>query len=558
MGPLFIVQPLMTNVQQRPIAKQRVDKEVARYFKALKQAADQIRVLQKRLEEEDVLEGAAILDAQLEMLQDPLLTVEVEKKIKEKRVNAESIFTDILQGAMHRFDSLADPFFQGRFKEFQDIFRRVLHFLDRRLNLAKEPIPAGSIVFSKELTAAAIAEGASSQAVAFVTESEGVASHAAIVAKAKGIPYVTGILLEGIEACDQVIVDARSGEVIFNPTKETLDQYWDEKEKLERHFFKLQQINSLPAETVDGHRITLRANIDSLSEVSLCNRLGAEGIGLLRTEYLFLHRKTFPSVEEQFEVYRQFVEPMGKEGVVIRTFDFCQDKLSHPKISHEMNPYIGMRSLSQILSHPFLLKSQITAILRASPFGNVSLLFPMVSSVQEFREAKEIVRQAQGELGIREKVTVGCMIEIPSAAMIADLLAKECDFLSIGTNDLQHFCQGKERGAGGGANPFDPSIFRMIQLIVNLAKTVGVGVTVCGEMAADPRITPALLGFGVKELSCSLGMLPLVKNGIRSIRFKEAENIAKHVLELESGEAIESYLQEVYKKLVPDDCYFHC
>jgi phosphotransferase system enzyme I (PtsI) len=555
-GKLYLFSQNTEVVTEYSLLKEELDAEVKRYFSALKQAADQIRNLQKKLENDQVFEGAAILDAHLEMLQDPLLTLEVEKLIRDQKLNAESIFSRIVKGAKARFQSMSDPFFQDRFKDIQDLSHRILSFLRDHSSIGIHEMPEGSIFVSKELSAAVVAEASSSKVAAFITEVGGVTSHAAIVAKAKGIPFVTGISIDELESDQIVVVDGRSAEVIFSPNEETLKFYRDEGKRLSDHLKCLDRLNDLPAETFDGCRIALKGNVDSLEEVSTCFQMGGEGIGLLRTEYLFLHRDSFPAIDEQFEIYKKFVVATKDKGVVIRTFDFSQDKFPHPRIAHEMNPYIGMRSLSQILSQKSLFRNQIVAILQASRFGSLSLLFPMVASLSELKQAKAIVAEVKKELKIKAKIPVGCMIEVPSAAIIADLLAKECDFLSIGTNDLVQYALAADRRDGKTCVPFDPSILRLIQKISQEGAKEGIPVTVCGEMAQDPRFTPVLIGLGVSELSMAPRMIPVVKNGVRSLCLVDTIDFAKKVLEMTSAEEVEALLQKEYQKNVPDDCLY--
>ena len=543
------------------IAENNLDVEVARYFAALKSVRQQLRKIQKSLEKDQVWEGVAILDAQLEMLSDPILTEEVEQQIRLRKINAESVFFQVVHRTREKFQSLEDPFFQERFKDIQDLSGRVMNRLCQKSVRSLADFPEGSIIFSKDLSASTAAEVDARAVAAFVTEEGGATSHAAIVAKGKGIPFVTGISIEVLKDADVVVVDGRIGQVICNPSPETLQRYLKEKERLKEHVTVLQQLKGLAAETYDGFKVRLKANIDGEMDVPSALASGGEGIGLLRSEYLFLHKSYFPTEEEQFQVYKSLVSKMGGKEVVIRTFDFGLDKMiTHPRLPRDVNPYVGMRTLRYLLKEKTIFKAQLAAIYRASRYGAVSLLFPMVSSLVELKEAKEVAESVRKSLGIRKKIPIGCMIEVPSAAIVVDLLARECDFLSIGTNDLVQYSLAADRRngfSGGHGLLSDPSILRLIQMIASEAARQGVSVTVCGEMAADPRFTPLLLGLGVYEFSCSPRMIPSVKNGVRSLSFVESCELAARALLLTSASEIERLLDSEYKKNVPDDCFYH-
>jgi len=428
-------------------------------------------------------------------------------------------------------------------------------------------IPPNSIIFARELTASDTAE-ADSAVQAFVTETGSSTSHAAIVAKAKGIPYVTNIdfdrLGHGFHE-QTVIVDGRTGEIIVNPSDETLQKFESLRKQLDGHLSRLGEIGQLKSETYDGYHVRLSANIEVANELEMLHRHGGEGVGLFRSEYLFLANECFPTEEEQFLIYKDIVEKMRGLPIVIRTFDVGGDKCLGDDHPFEGNPFLGCRAIRFLLKEKEIFRTQLRAILRASAYGDVRLMFPMVSALPELIEAKKIVKEVRAELEIKKvpmsnHIKIGCMIEVPSAAIISDLLAKECDFLSIGTNDLVQYALAVDRGNLAMSNlytPTHPSVMRLIRLIVSEANNQGIPVTVCGEVAADPRFTPLLLGLGVHELSVALRYLPIVKNAIRNTSIVEASRIAERAMQLTTAEEIQAMLDEEYRKSNPEDYFYN-
>ncbi len=551
------------------VAADQIEAEVKRYQKAVELSKADILRLKKQLDLENIVEGAAILEAHQQMIQDPLLTAEVEKRIRNTGKNAESVFQSLIESYQVKFGSLSDPFFRERFKDIQDISRRLMGYLNRSGHCSFEDIPPGSIIFAKEFTPSDIAQAKKASASALVAEVGGATSHAAIVAKAKGIPYVANVDFNKInfDSKSSVIVDGRTGDVIVNPTKSTLARYTEIHDKLNMHLLKLGSTGKLEAETYDGYHVRLSANIDMVSETEMLHQYGGSGVGLFRSEHVFMTQNTFPSEDKQFHIYRHIVEQMQGLPIVIRTFDVGGDKhVPNAKLTAESNPYLGCRAIRFLLKEREIFKTQLRAILRASVYGSVSIMFPMVSTLPELLEAKEIVYEVQHELKkegyeVPDKIRIGCMIEVPSAAIIADLLAKESDFLSIGTNDLVQYALAVDRDSYGMSNlynPAHPSVIRLIKLVVTEANHHGIPVAVCGEVAADPRFTPLLLGLGIHELSVASRYIPLVKNAIRNTSIVEATRLAERVLALATGAEIEELLNEEYRQSVPECCFYNC
>ncbi len=569
-GKPFFFTLIEDSVPEFTIPKKDIEEEIERYRKAVERSRDDIKKLQKKLKKEKILEGAAILDAHIQMMQDPLLTQHIEEEIKRSFKNAEFVFHTFVSQYQKKFQTLADPFFRERFKDIQDISHRIMGYLRDSVSVSLADIPENSIVFSDDLTAFDTAEANVSSVKAFVTQKGSATSHAAIVAKAKGIPYVTDIALESLLELDQdgqVIVDGRTGDIIFHPTDETLEAYKGLKVELDRQLNVWGERESLPAETIDGYRIKLSSNIDMAEDLDIFHEYGGEGVGLFRSEYMFLSNDSFPTEAEQYSFYLRLVEKMRGLPIVIRTFDFGGDKLMlNPYFPAEGNSFIGCRAIRYLLKERDIFKSQIRAILRASRSGDVRIMFPMISTLAELIEAKELLNEAYEELekeGIEDipQVKIGSMIEVPSAAIVADLLAKECDFLSIGTNDLVQYSLAVDRRNHSPNQVHastDPSVLRMIKLVVSEANHQGIPVTVCGEIAADPRFTALLLGLGVHELSVAPRYLPTIRQAVRSSCIVEACALAEKALMLSNAKDIQDLLSEEYMRNSPDDQLYNC
>jgi len=567
--PLFLTLT-DDHVPEFTIPVRDIDDEISRYIHAVASSKEDLQRLLLKLKEERILEGAAILDAHLQMMQDPLLTTQVEQEIRNTRKNAEFVFHSLINQYQKKFQSLPDPFFRERFKDIQDISRRVMGYLRKSVRISLAELPPNSIVFSLELSATDAAEADVACVKAIVTEIGGMTSHAAIVAKAKGIPYVTDVAFQKIMNIDDdciVIVDGRTGDLIFYPEKETLDAYVALQKELESQEGVLLKSRELFSETLDGYQVRLSANIDMVNELDAFHKNGGHGVGLFRSEYIFVTSGTFPTEEEQYHIYQRLVKKMKGLPIVIRTFDFGGDKLMlNQHIPFDGNQFLGCRAIRYLLQERDIFKAQLRAILRASSYGNVSIMFPMISALSELLEAKEILNEARAELkkrrnSIPESIRIGCMIEVPSAAIIADLLAKECDFLSIGTNDLVQYSLAVDRDNYSSSSfyaPTDPSVIRMIKLVVSEANHHNIPVTICGEIASDPRFTPLLLGLGVHELSVAPRHIPVVKRAIRNMSIVYASQVAETVLTLTNSRDILELLTHEYQKSTPEDQFYNC
>lgn len=554
-GPLFFCHFADESIIERHIAKKDIEKEIQRYRDALGKGKKDLEKLLKLSENKEMDESAVILEAHLQLLQDTVITQEIERGIFENRRNAEFVLQETLNKYKKKFNSIPNDYFRERFYDLQAIIRRVLDCLKGEIKVSYSGAKDG-IVCSRELSVVDFTEASISSAQAFITEVNGATSHAAIVAKAKGIPFVTSLAYAEVEHAAKptsiTIVDGNTGDVYFNPSIETLERYRILLSSARCPIHEVGCKNStLPAETFDGYKVRLSANIEMADEVKLLHAHGGGGVGLFRSEYAFLSHLDFPSEEDQYQIYKEAVDSMYGLPIVIRAFDLGGDKyFLSQKIPFENNPFLGCRAIRFLLRERELFKMQLKAILRASVCGDLSVMLPMISSLAELLETKEILHFAQQEVEAEHGITlkpirIGCMIEVPSAALIADLLAKECDFLSIGTNDLVQYALAVDRGnqaLSGLYAPSHPSIIRLIKLIVTEANNCGIPVSICGEVAANSKFTALLLGLGVHELSVSLRHIGTIKNAVRSTSIVKAVQLAETALTLTSVEDIEALL----------------
>lgn len=552
-------------VPEFAIHSEEVNEEIDRYRRALCHSKQEVKHLQKQLELDGAHEGIMILDTHLQIMRDELITGHLENQIRHTKKNAEYVFQFIMNDYERKFSHLSEKVFKERIKDVQDISKRIMRNLKKSAKISLADIPSNSIVFAQDLSPSEVAEAKKSSVGAFVTEFGGETSHAAIIARSKGIPYVSSVNLREVETHkdDYVIVDGRTGEVILNPTHTTLSAYRALQYQLDSHLQNLGKKGKLLAETVDGYQVKLTANIELLSEVELVQEFQGDGVGLFRSEYICLSSDKFPSEDKQFEVYKELVMSMKGKPVTIRTFDVGGDKGGNFLPQEEPNPFLGCRAIRYLLREPEIFRTQLRAILRASALGQVRLMFPMVSGSKELDHVKAVLKEAMQELDQRgdkydANIQIGCMIEIPSAALTCDEFAKGCDFLSIGTNDLVQYSLAVDRGNQLMSylyNPADPSVIRLIKMIVMEANRNGISVSVCGEIAADPRFTALLLGLGVHELSCSARFLPIVKNAIRGTSILAACKLAEEILKLPTAEEIQKRLNHYYRASVPHDLF---
>lgn len=424
-------------------------------------------------------------------------------------------------------------------------------------------VPHNSIILTHELVPSETVEANSSLVSAFVTAVGGLTSHAAIIARAKGIPYVANIDIKHLRKVDlhSIIVDGSQGIVILNPTKHTLKQYQEIQKSHQRGYKALKSASHLKGETIDGYEVRIFANLENPKEIDLISKAGASGIGLFRSEYLIFSRKAIPQEEEQFGIYKRMVKVLKGQPLVVRVFDVGGDKkidlpASNPDAKYfsqmgpEPNPALGCRAIRFLLQYPEILETQLRAIIRAAYFGEIHILIPMVSDVSEVRIVRQKVEEIQKELTgqgtkIGKEIPIGCMIEVPSTAIMSDALIEEVDFVSIGTNDLVQYVLAADRGNSHTAELYfstHPSILRLIRMVVAAANQANKQVILCGECAADPTMIPLLIGLGIREFSVAARHIPLVKHTIRKWRIIEACRLAEGALEHPTAAELKNYL----------------
>lgn len=549
-------------IYQYLVNENQVNREVERFKQALRTTEVQLVGLKERMPEH-VKEPSFILDSYLMILEDSMLTDSTVQRILKEKINAEWALKKSLQDIREVFNQIDDDYISNRIDDVENVTDRVLRNLSGQGKAGLCELKERVIIVAHDLSPADTTELNLSKVMGFITDVGGRTSHTAIMAQALELPAVVGLLsaTKEIEDRDLLIVDGNAGKVIINPDDALIIEY--QERQLQHSLYKssIARTSHLPAVTLDGHKVDVKANIEFLEEVTAVRDHGAEGIGLYRTEFLYLRSKGLPPEEELFEDYREVAELMAPEPVTIRTLDLGGDKFtSDLEMTREMNPALGLRAIRFCLKEPEIFKVQLRAILRASAFGKVSLMFPMISGLQEILDAKEILAQVKEELDRQQveydrKMKVGVMIEIPSAVAMAGLLARHVDFFSIGTNDLIQYALAIDRINEHVAymyEPFHPAILRMIQEVVRAAKKAGIGVSICGEMAGDPLCVPILLGLGLEELSMNPRAIPFIKKLIRSISIEEARRDFKKVVRLRTAKEVRAFISERMQDLVPD------
>ncbi|MCD6484688.1 MAG: phosphoenolpyruvate--protein phosphotransferase [Candidatus Odinarchaeota archaeon] len=538
-------------VAERKIEEGQVEEELKRFRVALEASRRQLLRIKEKTSRELGENEAEIFQAQLMMLEDPMFVNEVENKIRCGK-NAEAAVNEVVENLVSAFSAIKDEYLKERALDIQDVGERVIKNL---LGYEGSPeLAQKAVVIAKDLTPSDTACMNIKRVLGFATEVGGTTSHTAIIARQHGIPAVVGVanLTEKVKPGELVIIDGNKGLVIIRPNKKTLSQYIKISREITRRSEELKKFISLPSVTADGYRIEVVANIGNLNEVKLALTYGAEGIGLLRTEFLYLDRTRPPSEEEQFKVYSQIAQSLGKKPVIVRTLDVGGDKpLPFLKMPKELNPFLGWRGIRISLEEPDIFKEQLRAILKASVYGNLKIMFPMISTLEEVKTAKNILNEAKEELRSRsipfkEDIEVGIMIETPSAALMADALAREVDFFSIGTNDLTQYTLAVDRTNQKISSLYDalhPAVIRLINNTVKAAHKRGRWTGICGELASDPEAVPILIGLSLDELSANPPSIPNVKKLIRSISYEEAKQLAKKAIKMTNAKEVRNLVK---------------
>ncbi|MBN2092408.1 phosphoenolpyruvate--protein phosphotransferase [candidate division KSB1 bacterium] len=563
-GKVFHLRGDVIKIEERDLDESEVEQEIEKFKNAIEEAKADLRKLTKHASRKLGVGNATIFDVHRMLLEDETIVGQTIEIIRSEQKNADLIFFRQMNQFQKKMEQLNDEFFKERATDIIDVKRRVLQLIqgERRGDyLARLSTP--HIIVARELTPSDTITLDRRKILAFATDIGGRTSHAAIMARALEIPSVLGLknISELIAPNDRIIVDGNHGEVIINPSPETLDKY----RKLQGDYYdyerKLTKIRELPCRTLDGKDIELSANLEFPDEIESVISHGAKGIGLYRTEYLFLAREELPSEEEQFQAYDSVASKIYPESVIIRTADLGGDKSPDSlKIPQEDNPFLGWRAIRICLKETEMFKAQLRAILRASARGNVKIMFPMITTIEELDQCIQLLNEAKQELdslkqSYNANIDIGTMIEVPSAAIMTDVLAKRISFLSIGTNDLIQYTLAADRGNERIAYLYEnvpPAVIRLIKQVVESGHKRGVWVGMCGEMASDPLAIMILVGLGLDELSVSPIALPEIKQIIRSIKFSDAAHIAQKVMQMENGAEIKKYIRKVMAKRFKD------
>ena len=538
--------------------------EEARFLAALDKTRQQILEIQKRLHDKIGAKQSLIFDAHLLVLEDPAVLEEVNRKIREEKISSEYALYNATEKYAEALSAVDDSYLSERAADIRDVIQRVLgNLTGQSKQYGLKDLTEPCIIVANDLTPSDTANLDSEKVLGFITEIGSKTSHTAILARSLQIPAVLGLGkdIHELKAGQSILLDGFNGFVVISPSDQLLFEYGQLVKRQNTIETSLQKIRTEPAKTLDNHSITLSANIERATDVQAVLKSGATGVGLFRTEFLFINRTDLPDEEEQFQSYKKVSEALNPEPVIIRTLDLGGDKLlSHVNVSAEMNPFLGWRAIRLCLQEKDLFRTQLRAILRASVFGNLKIMYPMISGIDELDEANNLLEECQQELRVKgekfsEKIEIGVMIETPSAAMISDKLAKRVHFFSIGTNDLIQYALAVDRLNEKIAHlyePTHPGILRLIKTTVDAGKENGIWTGVCGEMASDLSMVPLLIGLGVEELSVASSMVPRVKMLIRNINVTQAKELADFALSSDSPKEILRRAKKLSREAVPN------
>ncbi|HPZ90369.1 MAG TPA: phosphoenolpyruvate--protein phosphotransferase [Bacillota bacterium] len=558
-GKAYVVKETKPELPQHDITPEQREAELERLDRARAVTRQQLEAIRADLAAKAGESEAAIFDAHLMLLDDPMLGEAVVAKINEGR-NAEMAVHQAGETFAGMFDAMDDEYMRGRAADVRDICTRWVNNLlgveTGSLGNMTEP----AVVFAHDLAPSDTAQMDKTKVLAFVTEIGGRTSHSAIMARSLEIPAVVGVGdLSTVANGDTVIVDGNAGEVIVNPDPAVLAEYQERRRTLEERKEKLRALKDLPAQTPDGKTFVLAANIGTPDDVDSALAYGAEGVGLYRTEFLYMDRADMPTEQEQYQAYRKVLEAFGRLPVIIRTLDIGGDKeLPYLKLDRELNPFLGNRAIRLCLSNPGLFKTQLRAILRAGVSGNPWIMLPMVATLDEVRRTKALLREVEAELeaeGIpfTRDYKLGIMIEIPSAAVQADHFAREVDFFSIGTNDLIQYTLAVDRMNEKVSylyDPFNPAVLRLIEQVIQAGHRHGIFVGMCGEMAGEPLATPLLMAMGLDEFSMSASSIPQVKAVIRSLDIARCRELWQQAQQFTDGSQIRQLMERELKDIL--------
>ena len=562
-GKILVLGKTELVIPEHKISDEDLPLQVTRLEKALAETRHQLLEVQHKVSEGLGAEDASIFDAHLLVLEDRTLLDEVIRLIHKNKVNVEFAFHQVAERYARTLSSMDDDYLRERAADMRDVTERILNNLMGRnqpidLQKLKEPC----IIISYDLAPSATALFDKKMVLGFATDIGSKTSHTAIMARSLGIPAVVGLhkASQELNTGEHALLDGYNGQIILNPTDQTLFEYGQLVRKQVDLQQKLRDVQGQPAVTLDGTRVLLSANIEGADDAEAVKTCGAEGVGLFRTEYLFVNRTVLPTEEEQYVAYREIAAALKPEPVIIRTLDLGGDKfLSHLQLPPEMNPFLGWRAIRFCLEEKEVFCDQLRAILRAGVEGNIKMMYPMVSCLRELEEANALVETCKVKLRsdnvpFNNEMEIGMMVEIPSAALVSNALAKRVKFFSIGTNDLIQYTLAVDRLNEKIAHlyePTHPAIVNLIKMTVDAAHRNGIWVGVCGEMAGDPVLAPLLLGLGVDELSATPSTIPALKYLIRRLKMEEAKKLADFALDCESGGEILKRAQALAREIAP-------
>jgi phosphotransferase system enzyme I (PtsI) len=563
MGRAFLRDSEFFHVPQTVVDEERLDAEVEVFTQALADTRREIIEIKTHMSEQLGDDHARIFDAHLLILDDEVITDGTIAVISEQRLNAAAAFDTVITRITATFAEMEDEYLKDRYIDIKDVEKRVIRNLLGMKRGASEKPTEPAIIVAHDLSPGDTAQLDRSLTLAFATDLGGRTSHTAILARSQGVPAVVGLetLFEVVEHGDPLIVDGNTGTVIVNPTQETVEEYEQEMKRFKELEEQLLTLTGYPAVTLDNRNYSIAANLDLPEEIDHALEYGAEGVGLFRTEYFFISQQYLPSEEEQYQMYRAVAKKLGDRFVVIRTLDIGGDKIaSYLHRSPELNPFMGWRGIRFCLTRKDIFKTQLRAIYRASAHGNVKIMFPMISQMEEIRKAREICAEVRDELErdrfkFNPDVELGIMVETPAAVAVADQLAKEVDFFSIGTNDLIQYTMAVDRGNTKISHLYQnlhPSIIRFLKQTIEAAHKRKIHVAVCGEMCADPFSVLVLIGLKVDQLSVSPNVIPEVKRIIRSVTFDQCRTLVRRVMRHKTTAEIEAEIEKFIMQHVPN------
>jgi phosphoenolpyruvate-protein phosphotransferase (PTS system enzyme I) len=563
-GAIHVVRDDLDDVARYHIEPSQIAHEIGRFEAALIQTRMQILEMQQKIAESIGAKDAGIFDAHLLVVEDRTLIDEVLRKLQADLCNVEWVFQEVATNYIETLGKIDDPYLRERALDIHDVMKRVIRNLQGKSPKPLLALTEPHVLVAHNLTPSDTATMNKERVLGIATDLGSRTSHTAILARSLNIPAVVGLhnVTEKLETGQHVLVDGTNGLVIVDPTAETLAYYGELESRRIKVVAKLRELRETKSTTRDGRHIVLSANIELPDDVEAVAANGAEGIGLYRTEFLYLNRRSLPTEDEQYEVYRKVAERVAPNPLIIRTFDLGGDKLAPGavEISDELNPFLGWRAIRFCLENTDIFKTQLRAILRASTVGNVKIMFPMISGLDELRRAMSILHECSDELRaaktpLGDAIECGAMIEIPSAAISADILAREVDFFSIGTNDLIQYAIAVDRMNERIAHlyePTHPAVLRLLKMIADAAHANDIWVGVCGEMAGDIALVPLLLGLGMDELSAAATLVPRVKRAVQSLTMAESRELVDQVLQLQTPSEVLARCLELANKRYGD------